>query len=266
MFELLLILWLPFPMFKIYGGYNIGVFRHVPVEVDYALFSVVIFTFANLLIGFINFLYYQISNTKIIGDAKIFSSISKYLIFYLIIWIIFSCAISIPIWVSATSEENFEAFNLQKSPFLRTLFENENFFGFLFSSNYIAIIYLSTIFIIYFIIVILFNIKIVYNILKLRKHVTKKIWHLQRTLYLTFLFQTVFSIIVLFAPILFIFIMAAMDKNDVYMRSTTVIIIMSTQPPVCHIIMIFSIQPYRRFILKLMLCNSKKIYNGVVYT
>lgn len=262
-FELILNLWMPFPMFKIYGGYNIGLFRHFPTCTNYVFLTLIMFIFANILLGFLNFFYYQITKTKIVNTKKI--SISKYLLCYIFLWIIFSSLISMPIWLSASDERVFEGQILEKSPFLEVLFENENFFGFLFSSSYFAIIYLAIIYIVYFIIVIIFNLRIVYNILNLRKHVTLTIWKLQKTLYLTFLFQTLFSIIVLFGPLVFIFIMAAMNENAVYMRSTTVVIIMSTQPPVCSIIMILTIKPYRKF-LKVLFCRKTKVNDFIILT
>lgn len=251
--SLVLNLWMPVPIFRIYGGYNIGLFREAANSINYIFLAFLLLVFANLLLSFLSFLLYQTMTTKLFAKWKIFSSSKAYFALYFSILTSFSLLLIVPLYILHADEATFEKATLKEHPNLAIIFENEKYFGFVFNfdSTNIVIFFFISLFLIYFSLVTILNAKIVSNISYLKSHLTKRVWKLQRSLYITFAFQTACSIILIFGPILFIFIMASIDSKTVYLRSTTGIIIMSIQPPICCIIMIFTIKPYRRFVVSL---------------
>lgn len=257
--EALITLWMPVPIFPIYGGYNAGILKYLPIEVNYILFMLCMAIFVNLLLASCNFLLYQVAHLKYTGlFNKLFASKKVYVTVYLSFYVILSVVIIIPIWLARNNDIIWENFMILQYPSLVALSKNEQTFGF--NSNIIIFSIILSIFLISYFIVMIFLFLLAKKSLHETKNVvTENVSKLQHSLYYTFLIQTLFSMIIFLTPLIFVVIMSILADDLIFRLGMLTIIIVSFHAPICSLSTILTIGVYRNYIGKILFRKTNPI-------
>lgn len=251
--QMTIFLWMPIPIFNILGGLCIGYLRLLKIPdfiLNYICLDIFIGLVINLLLAYFNFLLYQVLAMKIGPLLRIFATKKACFSYYFASFLVFYFVALIPLSFSYTSEEVFSQIALEKFPYLQAIFGKERVFGFDSTRAdflWVFVYILLALLLIYFISGLFLNYLAIKGIYKLKSLVTPKIFHLQKTLYICVLLQTIFSFTFFFVPPIFIFLANLFDTNVVLSRGMITVIIISFHGPCCSLIMIFTIRPYRHY-------------------
>lgn len=155
-----------------------------------------------------------------------------------------------------SGEKTFAPNVLKLFPGLQPLFDCETVFGFDFSSKdliNILLIILACVLIVYLFSIIVLNILAIRGMRHLKSIVTLKVYRLQKTLYFCVLSQSIFSLLSFFGPAVLTTLLISLDPDsEGFNRGLISVLVISFHGPACSLIMLFSIRPYRSYVMKLL--------------